>query len=197
MNKERIDWVTELSETYGRMVFSSAYKVLGNPQDAEDVLQEVFLKLLGGWGKRIKPDAVHNWGAYLRVTAVRCAVDLLRRKPNFRQESWDYVREIEAPGENSPRFLASQKQKAGFLRQALNQLPERDSKIFAMRYFEDLSYDDIAGHLKINVNQVGVILHRTRERLKEILQPIESSFDRQTSAAPDRSRTSEEEAYHA
>ena len=191
MKQERVDWVTDLSERYGRMVYSTAYRILGNPQDSEDVLQEVFLKLLGGWSGNVKPDAVQNWGAYLRVTATRTAIDLLRRKPKEKQESWDHVREIEASGEPSPRRKASQKQKARFLRQALSQLPERDAKAFALRYFEDFSYDAIAEHLSVSVNQVGVILHRTRERLKEILEPI-SSQDRQAENAPDRSRIGKE-----
>lgn len=191
MKQERVDWVTDLSERYGRMVYSTAYRILGNPQDSEDVLQEVFLKLLGGWSGKVKPNTVQDWGAYLRVTAARTAIDLLRRKPKEKQESWELVREIEASGEPSPRYQASQKQKVRFLRQALSQLPERDARAFALRYFEDLSYDVIAEHLGVSVNQVGVILHRTRERLKEILAPL-SSQDRQAESVADRSRISKE-----
>ncbi len=191
MRKGRMDWVTELSERYGRMVFSTAYRILGNPQDAEDVLQEVFLKLLGKWNWRIKPDAVRDWGAYLRVMALRTSVDLLRRKPKYKEASWELVQEQEAPG-GSPRHLASQKQKARFLRQALAQLPERDAKVFAMRFFENFAYDAIAENLNISVNQVGVILHRTRERLKEILPSIESNIDESKNDDTDRSRLNKE-----
>lgn len=191
MNQNRVDWVAELSETYGRIVFSTAYRVLGNPQDAEDVLQEVFLKLLGGWSGRIKTDAVRDWGAYLRVTALRTAIDLLRSKAKHKQENWESVQEFEASNDPSPRSLASQKQKACFLRQALGQLPEREAKVFAMRYFEDFSYEAIAEHLSMTVNQVGVLLYRIRERLREILQPI-IPHERKEEDAPARSRIREE-----
>lgn len=196
MNQERVDWVSELSEAYGRMVFSTAYRVLGNPQDAEDVLQEVFLKLLGGWSGRVKPDAVRDWGAYLRVTALRTAVDWLRKKPKHRQENWELAHELETPGEESPRHIASQKQKARILRQAVGQLPERDAKVFALRYFEDFSYEEIAEHLSVTVNQIGVILHRTRERLKSILLPLEQPSQPGAAAAPERSITGKE-IHHA
>lgn len=192
MNRERMDWVSELSEAYGRMVFSTAFRVLGNPQDAEDVLQEVFLKLLGGWSGRVKPDSVQNWGAYLRVTALRTAVDWLRKKPRHRQETIERAQELATPGDVCPRHIASQKQKARLLRQAVGQLPERDAKVFAMRYFEDFSYEEIAEHLSVTVNQIGVILHRTRERLKSILLPLEQPSQPGAAAVPERSVTGKE-----
>ncbi len=192
MKKDRVEWVSELSETFGQMVYHAAYRILGSPEDAEDVLQEVFLKLLSGSGKRIHPEAVKNWGAYLRVTASRTAIDLLRRKPKYKEESWEFVRETEVSNGRTPRYLASQKQKARFLRQALSQLSERDAKVFALRCFEELSYENIAEHMSISVNQVGVILHRSRERLKEILKPMEEPVERRAPGARDRSELRKE-----
>lgn len=192
MNQDRVNWTAELSETYGRMVYSTAYRILGNPQDAEDVLQEVFLKLLGGWSGRVKSASVRDWGAYLRVSALRTAIDLLRKKPKLQRESWELAEELEAPSEENPRSVASQNQKARLLRRAIGQLPERDAKVFAMRCFEDFSYEEIAAHLGINVNQVGVILHRARERLQEILLPHESSFPPRTMESLERSERRKE-----
>ncbi|HQH71297.1 MAG TPA: sigma-70 family RNA polymerase sigma factor [bacterium] len=170
MSSDRAEWVADLSNTYGRMVFATAFRILGNAEDAEDVLQEVFLKLLGSWRGRWKPDSVRDWGAYLRVAASRCAVDLLRRKPKWGQECWEFVQDVEAPAENNPRFLASQNQKARLLRHALSRLPERDARVFALRYLEDFPYEAIAEQMNLSVNQVGVILHRARGQLREILQ---------------------------
>jgi RNA polymerase sigma-70 factor (ECF subfamily) len=170
MNREQSDWITNLSERYGRMVFNTAYRVLGNTDDSEDVLQEVFLKLMKSQGRQTRPESIRDWGAYLRVTASRCAIDILRKKSRRREENWDYIDEIESPSEN-PRFAASENQKAVLLRHAISQLPEREAKLFALRYFEELTYDQIAEQMQINVNQVGVILHRSRDRIKELLQP--------------------------
>ncbi|MFB3788849.1 MAG: RNA polymerase sigma factor [bacterium] len=179
MSHDQAEWVADLSNTYGRMVFTAAYRVLGNAEDAEDVLQDVFLKLLGSWRGRWKPDSVRDWGAYLRVTASRRAVDLLRRKPKGRQECREFDQEVEAPAENNPRFLASQNQKARLLRHALSRLPERDARVFALRYLEDFPYEAIAEQMNLSVNQVGVILHRARVRLREFLQAAgESSVER-------------------
>ena len=51
-------------------------------------------------------------------------------------------------------------------------LPARDAAIFALRHFEDLSYRQIASQMELSVDQVGVILHRTRKRLRKVLEPI-------------------------
>lgn len=123
MSHDQAEWVADLSNTYGRMVFTAAYQILGNAEDAEDVFQEVFLKLLGSWRGRWRPDSVRDWGAYLRVTACRRAVDLLRRKPKWRQECREFIQEVEAPAEHNPRFLASQNQKARLLRPVLTMRP--------------------------------------------------------------------------
>ena len=62
--------------------------------------------------------------------------------------------------------LASQRQKADALRKALSSMPERDAQVFALRCFDDLSYEVIAAQMSLSVSQVGVILHRTRNRLR-------------------------------
>lgn len=174
MNTDHAEMIVELMDKYGRSVFSTAYKVLGNTDDAEDVLQEVFLHLLHSW-RKIKPlDSVRNWGAYLKVSAINRAIDVLRRRSRWKEESLDLVQERELVGMNSPRYVAYEQQKAMFLRKALGQIPERDAKVFALRYIEDFSYEMIAEQLGLSVNQVGVILHRTRDCLKEILQPLVS-----------------------
>lgn len=171
MNDDRTGKVAELSEQYGRMVFATAYRITGNTDDAEDALQDVFLKLIDSW-KRLNPDSIRDWGAYLRVMASRSAIDVLRRSSRWRHESVDIAPEIEDPNASNPQAAASQRQIADILRKALRTLPERDAQIFALRYFEDFSYETIAEQMKMNANHVGVILHRARARLQEILQPV-------------------------
>lgn len=97
MKDDLTERVAELADRHGRMVFATAYRVLGRAEEAEDVLQEVFLKVLQSWNGRLKPDTVQDWGAYLRVTAARCAVDLLRRKPKWENDGAEPPEELPAP----------------------------------------------------------------------------------------------------
>lgn len=171
MNAEGLGRLAELAERHGRMVFATAYRILGCPEDAEDVLQEVFLKLLARNG-HLQSGTVLDWGAYLRVMASRCAVDVLRRRPKWQADDNDVLEDIPAPADQNPRRSAIQHQKAHLLREALAMLPERDARIFALRYFEELSYEDIARQTGEDASAVGVILHRARKRLQAILEPL-------------------------
>jgi len=179
MTNDYADYVAELANLHCRMVFATAYRVLGNTDDAEDVLQEVFLKMLRSWTGRLKP--VADWGAYLRVMASRCAVDLLRRKPRWAEDGAKPLEDFPAPADQNPRHAAIQRQRAMLLRRALQSLRKRDARIFALRYFEDLSYDEIARQTGLSTQSVGVILHRARKRLRKILEPILG----ESSSAPD------------
>lgn len=175
--------VAQLADQHGRMVFATAYRVLGNAQDAEDALQKVFLKLLSKWNGRLKPGAVRDWGAFLRVAASRCALDMLRRKARRRRTTDALSEGVGLAAEEGPRHLATRREEARLLREALGSLPKRDARIFALRYFEELPYAEIAEQVNVSVSQVGVILHRARKRLQEILEPMVVPASRSRRAA--------------
>jgi RNA polymerase sigma-70 factor (ECF subfamily) len=59
---------------------------------------------------------------------------------------------------------------ASALRWAIAQLPKRQAEIFSLHELSDWSYQQIAGHLGITVNSVGVILHRTKQKLRQLLE---------------------------
>ena len=176
----RAERVAELIDQYGQMIYATAYRILGNADDAQDALQEVFLKVLGTWNGRLNPAAVRDWGAYLRVAASRSAVDLLRRNRSWRQSIGECIEKMETPAHQNPRHVAIQHQRATLLRKALRSLPKREARVFALRYFEDLSYEQIAEHMSLSINLIGVILHRARERLRKILEPMVSPSAEQT-----------------
>ena len=71
-------YVSELADQYGRMVFATAHRILDNTHDAEDVLQQVFLKLFRTWGSKIKPEVIRDWGAS-GASAIEEKMDRLRQ----------------------------------------------------------------------------------------------------------------------
>ena len=157
------DQVTELARLHGPMVFATAYRILGHAQLAEDVQQDVFLKLL----KQRKPEfwsQVENWPGLLRVMTQNRALDVLRRE---RRKYDHYSDPSTSP---SPDVDLLRLQRAKQLRRALARLNKKDALIFGLRHFEQLSYKDIAKQLGVTQNKIGVALHRVHKKLQKLLK---------------------------
>jgi len=95
--------VAALSETHGRMVMTTAMRVLGEESAARDVLQTVFLEVL-----KLRPRkraAVKEWGAWLRVAATRAALDALRKRKRFSDEEPREDGLVDGRGSNPHRAL--------------------------------------------------------------------------------------------
>ena len=145
----------ELYERHYEVVFRAALRVTGNPADAEDVLQTVFLRVLGGSGD---VEDVALPAAYFRRAAVNAAVDVLRRR-DFRAES-GYDEQAPHVAVQPPLLLKER------LRRAIAALDSHDANLFLLRHVEGLSIDELAGVFQIEKNNVAVRLHRIRHRLQ-------------------------------
>jgi len=155
--------IAALATEHGRLVFRAAYRVLGDAAQAEDVQQEVFLRLLES-----DRTAVVSWPAFLTAAATRVAIDVLRRRqrwwallPKWRAQAAETTASAEAVGIEAER--------ATRLRQALGRLSRREAQCFALRYLDGLDLPEVAAELRLTQNNVGVILHRARRRLEAIL----------------------------
>jgi RNA polymerase sigma-70 factor, ECF subfamily len=145
-------------EQHHGLVFRTAYRITGNAADAEDVLQTIFLRLL----KRDSGGAaLQNEESYLRRAAVNASVDLIRARRAERE-----VPLSETLAQKPP--LGSDLRDA--LRKALLRLTPQLAEIFALRYFEDFSNQQIAELLNISQVLVAVKLHRARRQLRNELR---------------------------
>lgn len=145
----------ELYDRHYEAVFRAALRVTGNPADAEDVLQTVFLRVFA----RIGADEVTSRpDAYFRRAAVNAAVDLLRRRA-VRPE---VVYDDGAPHAAVERPLLLKEQ----LRRAVATLETEDATLFLLRYVEGLSNEELADAFGLEKNNVAVRLHRIRMRLQ-------------------------------
>ena len=145
----------ELYERHYEAVFRAALRVTGNPADAEDVLQTVFLRVLAQGGD---VEDVALPAAYFRRAAVNAAVDVLRR----RELRADAVYDDSVPhaAVQSPLLLKER------LRRAIAVLDSEDASLFLLRHVEGLSNEELAGMFKMEKNNVAVRLHRIRHRLQ-------------------------------
>ena len=136
-------------------VFRAALRVTGNPADAEDVLQTVFLRVLARGGEI---EAAPLPAAYFRRAAVNAAVDLLRRRAVHAESVYD----DRAPhAAVQPPLLLKER-----LRRAIATLESDDATLFLLRHVEGLSIDELAATFQLEKNNVAVRLHRIRHRLQ-------------------------------
>lgn len=157
----------ELFQRHHEMVFRAAYRVTGNADDAEDVLQTVFVRLLR---RDDELDLSDSASSYLYRAAVNAAVDLLRKRRRSGAVELESVQEtLQDPGQPGPERTGRSRELAQDLRRALARMTPRNAEIFALRYFEGHANKEIAGMLGLTQTAVAVTLHRVRGRLQDEL----------------------------
>lgn len=160
--------VAQLARLHGRLVFQAAYRVLGHTSQAEDLQQDVFLRVLE------KPATeVVNWPAYLTTLTVRMAIDRLRRSQRWFRllPAW---RASAPEAFDSTEQHAVQDQRARLLRQALGRLKAREAECFTLRHVQGMNIATIARETGMSSNHVSVSLHRAMRALEAQLGDTET-----------------------
>jgi len=156
-----------------RAVFRAAFRVIGSVADAEDVLQTVFLNVLGR--SRRGEDPTGRLGdqpeRFLVRAAINAAIDVLRsRKPAV---DWDAEAVVEPVAAADHEDEIWRRELRARLRSALAQLAPRSAEMVALRYFEGYGNVEIAAVLNTTASTVAVTLHRARQSLKAHLGGLE------------------------
>jgi len=164
----------EVWSRHSEAVYRAAYRVTGNPADAEDVLQTVFLRLARKPAGELGAEA----GGYLYRSAVNAALDILRSR---QRAGWVPLERPNGLGEPAsdgpdPERLERSRELRRHLRLALSRLSPRAAEAFALRYFEGLGNIEIAELLGVSQGVVAVLLHRTRARLRRELASLEGEM---------------------
>jgi RNA polymerase sigma-70 factor (ECF subfamily) len=152
---------------HGGLVFTTAKRILGQAADAEDVAQEVFLEAL----RLGQSKAVRSWSGLLRRLTICRALDRLRQRKPAQPLQGAALRDY-SPG---PEQAAMARELVERLRLALTQLPPREAEVFCLRYFDDLSYQQIAESLEMQSNAVAQALHKARTRLEALLGDLKEA----------------------
>jgi RNA polymerase sigma-70 factor, ECF subfamily len=150
----------EIVEEHQAMVFSIAYHFLRDRGTAEDVAQEVFLKLYQNLASIQSAAHLTFW---LRRVAVHQSISQGRRKKHRSETALEDAPEPVSANTMPDPMLQGQ------LRETLAALPERQRMIVLLRYQEDLGPAEIAELLEMPVNTVKSTLHRSIEELRRLL----------------------------
>ncbi len=182
LKKQQKQHIAELANQYGRQVFATAYRIVGDSYHAEDITQEVYMKLFKKTPKAF--DNVKNWAAYLTTMATSASLDLLRKHHRLSEQSFSdeeftgNVMPLSSSSEPTPEKQFALTQDIQQLRDALTKLSEQEAKVFVLRFVEELSYDDIAEQLSLTSGNVGIILNRTRQKLARLLSHSQNTGEK-------------------
>ncbi len=173
-----------LVERHTRRVFRLAYRMTGNTQDAEEVVQETFLKAFQQLHRFEQRASFSTW---LHRIAANCSVDLLRSRVRFEdhhsREPMDEDRELKAvpsPGPSLDRIVWSAEVRDR-VNGAMATLTGLERAAFVLRHFEGWSIDEIGRHLGLRSNATKHSIFRAVRKVRAVLQPV-------VSEAPDAER---------
>src|SRR5262245_17105521 len=167
----------ELVELYNHRLITVLHHLLGRAEGAEDLAQEVFLRVYRV-RKKYRPRA--KFSTWLFTIANNLALNALRtrqRKPAIALNLRDSgplgprpAEQLVRDREDQPVQHMQQQELAGIVQEAINQLNERQRLAVVLNKFEDMSYDDIAEVMGLSTKAVKSLLCRTREHLREALK---------------------------
>ena len=166
-----------LVERHTRAVYSVALRITGNCHDAEDVVQETFLK---AYRQLDRFELRATFATWVHRIAVNCAVDLLRSRPRREQaEDGEALEEAAAAGRvqagahmMSPERLVASLETRDRVRDALTRLTALERAAFVLRHFEGQSIADIASALGIRDNAAKHCIFRAVRKMRLALEPF-------------------------
>jgi RNA polymerase sigma-70 factor (ECF subfamily) len=170
-----------LVERYSRNLFRLVYRMTGNEHDAEEVVQEAFLRAYRKLGQF---QARANFSTWLHRVAVNCALDHLRLKdrrdrqlatahpPEWdNQEQPDPVASLPAGGPTAERLVHSAELRER-LDSALRELSHHERTAFVLRHFEGLSIQEIGRILGLRTSATKNTVFRAVKKLRQALEPF-------------------------
>jgi len=164
----------QLVEQQKDRVYNTCLGLLHNPQDAEDMAQEVFIQVWNSIGGFEGKAALSTWIYRIAVTK---SLELIRyRKSQKRQSFFQSLKQDNDPDVVSgddffvhPGVAMEQKERAEVLFRAIDQLPENQKIAFTLHKVEDLSYKEIAEVMETSVSAVESLMHRAKKKLQDLL----------------------------
>lgn len=157
-----------LVDRYKHMVFTLAMKIVKHTEEAEEVSQDVFIKVYQVLNT-FKGDSKFSTWLY-KITYYRSLDYLKKQKRYLNTSSIDGETEYHLPTIESALDQLEIQERKQSIKNGINKLSEDDAVVITLHYFEELSLKEISEVMGIEANTVKVRLFRSRKRLAEILQ---------------------------
>ncbi len=166
---------TAIYERYERPIYSLIYRLMGSPEDAFDITQDVFVKAYKALSKT-SPDL--NLSAWLHRIASNACMDVLRRRKIVRWLPWDpaeHANITPANDDDQPERRLLNRETREQVQAVLNKMNERYRLCLVLREYQDMSCEEIAEVIGTSRQAVKSTLFRAREQFREIYQREEAA----------------------
>jgi len=170
------DAFRSLVERHSRGVYRLAYRMTGSPMDAEDVVQETFLK---AYKQLSRFESRANFGTWLHRIAVNCSIDLIRSRPH--RETGHDAMDLEQFGSaaessdytgTSPERLMLSTEVQERIGAAMGALSAMERAAFVLRHFEGRSIEEISASLGLKTNATKHSIFRAVRKMRAALEPL-------------------------
>lgn len=169
MNEMILEEYKKLMLPIKNKLFRFSLRIVGNSAEAEDVVQEVFIKV---WKKRTEMNAYKNIEAWCMTLTKNLSIDKLRskhRRVDALSDSFDMASNTQTPYQATVTNDTLSR-----VEQLMSKLPEKQRMIMQLRDIEGMSYKEIAEILNVTVDQVKINLFRARKSIRTQLLNSES-----------------------
>ena len=161
-----------LVENHSRRAFQLAYRMTGNEQDAEDVVQEAFIR---AYRQLNRFEARAHFSTWLHRIVANCSVDLIRsRRSRYDHASTDDLAPTEQPetGDANPERLAASAQIEQKVASAMSELSPLERAAFTLRHYEGRSIAEIGKTLGLGTSATKHSVFRAVRKLRAALEPL-------------------------
>lgn len=171
------DAFREVVERHSQTLFRLAYRMTGNEQDAEDVVQETFLR---AYRRLNKFEARSSFSTWLYRIAVNCSLDQSRKRRQQDERQLEPNPELPDPMQTLPStdpsterlVLSAEVRKK--VEATLNDLTEKERAAFVLRHYEGMSIEEVARAMGLRANAAKNNIFRAVQKLRRALQPVVS-----------------------
>ena len=175
--------LASIVEKYGKLAYRLAIQITKNHEDANDVMQETFLKVYESIGSFRKESAFETW---LYRIVVNQALNLVKRRERRRESSFSDENENDlrfhlrrsSGYTNSPHDDVEKKELQKWVTQAVDSLSAKHRTVVILHEFEGLTHPQIATILNCSEGTVRSRLHYARRKLRDVLKPYVDGINR-------------------
>ncbi|PLR92539.1 RNA polymerase sigma factor [Bacillus sp. T33-2] len=157
---------------YKNKLYATILRMTKNPQDAQDLVQDAFIKVYHQLGKYDEKGSFSSW--IYRVAINHCMDEFRKKRYKMKQIEMSYEKVVNP---DHPEVIFLKKEKQRQLERLIATLPEDERMIILLRFVNELSYNEISELAGVPLSQVRIKLHRAKNKMRETVKREGGYFD--------------------